>query len=118
MLRIWFVVSLRTLKQPPRLRGGVAEDVTHGAVGTLPHLLQFEFLYPGLVWGDGSAFDSDVVLLDGLRRVDRDLVVGLRGNDVRPWKREKRRGTYGVSGLESEVVVLDVEVEIRKDELQ
>lgn len=27
-------------------------------------------------------------------------------------------GTYSVSGLESEVVVLDVEVEVRKDELQ
>ena len=43
-----------------------------------------EFLHPGLVRRDGCAFDSDVVLLDGLGGVDRDLVVGLAkaGNDV------------------------------------
>lgn len=51
--------------------------VAHGAVRTLPHLLQLEFLHPGLVWGDSCAFDSDIVLLDGFRRVDRDLVAGL-----------------------------------------
>ena len=47
-------------------------------------LPQFEFLHPRLVWGDGSTFDSDVVLLDGFHRVDRDLVIGLGrwGNDV------------------------------------
>ena len=77
----------------------VGREVTHGAVRTLPHLLQFEFLHPSLVWRDGSAFDPDVVLLDGLRRVDRDLVVGLAtsGNqrqdpDAGAFAQVKRRG--------------------------
>ena len=70
------VVSLRMLEKPLVFLGAVAGN-THGAVGALPHLFQFEFLHPGLVRGDGGTFDSDVVLLDGLRRVDRDLVVCL-----------------------------------------
>lgn len=56
-----------------------------------------EFLHPGLVWRDGCAFDSDVVLLDGLGGVDRDLVVGLEraDDDVRDWTRECPRGELG-----------------------
>jgi hypothetical protein len=38
-----------------------------------------EFLDPLLVRGDPGAFDADAELLDRLRRLDRDLVVGL------PW---------------------------------
>ena len=30
-----------------------------------------------LIGGDGGAFDTDVVLLDGQSRVDGDLVIGL-----------------------------------------
>lgn len=51
--------------------------VTYRSVRALPHLLQIEFLHPGLVRGDGSTFDSDVIFQDGLGGVDRDLVVGL-----------------------------------------
>jgi hypothetical protein len=47
--------------------------MTDGTVRAPPHLLQLEFF----VRGDSSAFDTDVVLLDGLGRVDGDLVVGL-----------------------------------------
>ena len=51
--------------------------MTDGTVRAPPHLLQLEFFYSGLVRGDGSALDTNVVLLDGLGRVDGDLVVGL-----------------------------------------
>jgi len=54
-----------------------AEDVADGAVGRLPHFLQAEFLHPGLVRGDGGAFDADTDLLDGVGGVHGDLVVGL-----------------------------------------
>jgi len=106
----------------------VEGEVTHGAIRTLPHLLQFEFLYPGFIRSDGCAFDSDVVLEDGLGRVDRDLVVGLEirettsapgsGSVRAQFYAGETEGTYGVSGLKSEVVVLDVEVEVWKNELQ
>jgi hypothetical protein len=51
--------------------------MTNGTVRAPPHLLQLEFFYSSLVRGDSSALDADVVLLDGLGRVDGDLVVGL-----------------------------------------
>jgi hypothetical protein len=52
--------------------------MTDGTVRAPPHLLQLEFFYSSFVRGDSSAFDTDVVLLDGLGRVDGDLVVGLK----------------------------------------
>jgi hypothetical protein len=51
--------------------------MTDGTVRAPPHLLQLEFFYTSFVRGDSSALDTDVVLLDGLGRVDGDLVVGL-----------------------------------------
>src|SRR3546814_3928613 len=54
-----------------------ADDVAQRAVRRLPHLLQAEFLDPLLVRRDGRALDADAVLLDGIRGVDRDLVVRL-----------------------------------------
>jgi hypothetical protein len=48
---------------------------------------------------DGRALDADAVLLDGVGRVDRDLVVG------------------GVAVLDAEVVILQVDVEIGVDQL-
>jgi|TARA_R110002003_G_scaffold111_1_gene9401 hypothetical protein len=73
--------------------------VSDGAVWRQPHLLQLEFLHSLLVWGDGRALDTDRVLLDGLGGVDGDLVVGL------------------VTVLQTEIVVLEVNVEVRVDEL-
>src|SRR5690606_297636 len=75
-----------------------AEDVADGAVGRPPHLLETELLDPGLVGGDGRALDTDAVLLDGVGRVDRHLVVG------------------AVALLDAQVVVLEVDVEVRQDQ--
>ena len=76
-----------------------AEDVADGAVRRLPHFLQAEFLHPGLVGGDGGAFDADADLLDGVGGVDRDLVVGL------------------VAVFHSEVEIHQVDIEERVDQL-
>jgi hypothetical protein len=48
---------------------------------TPPRMLRMvpfgDFLHPGLVRRDGGALHADAHLLDGVRRVDRDLIVGL-----------------------------------------
>lgn len=54
-----------------------AQDVPNGAVRGLPHLLEVELLDAGFVWGDGRAFDADVVLEDGFRGVNGYLIVRL-----------------------------------------
>ena len=56
---------------------GAAEDVANGAVRALPHLLQVEFLYTGLVGGDRRAFNADLVLEDRLSRLNRHFIVRL-----------------------------------------
>lgn len=55
---------------------GAAEHVPDRTVGTLPHLLQLEFLDSLLVRRDGRALNADIVLLHGLGTVQRHLVVG------------------------------------------
>lgn len=50
---------------------------TYSTVRTSPHLLQLELLHARLVRCDGRAFDADRVLLDGLGRIDSDLIVCL-----------------------------------------
>ena len=81
-----------------RAEDGAAENVSDGAVGREPHLLEVELLDAGLVGGDGRAFDAHAVLLDGVGGVDGDLVVGL------------------VAVLDAEVVVVQVDVEVRQDQ--
>jgi len=76
-----------------------AEDVADRAVGRLPHLLQAELLDPGLVGRDGGALHAHAVLADGVAGVDGHLVAG------------------GVAVLDAEVVVLQVDVEVRQDQL-
>ena len=49
---------------------------------------------PGVI----VALDPHAVLLDGVRRIDRDLVVG------------------GVAVLDAEVVVVEIDVEVREDQ--
>lgn len=73
--------------------------VADGAIGGEPHLLQVELLHSCLVWCDGGTLDADRVLLDGLGGVDGDLVLG------------------GITVLQAEIVVLQVNVEVRVDEL-
>jgi hypothetical protein len=75
-----------------------AEDVADRAVGRFPHLLQAEFLDARLVGSDRRALHANAVLLDRIRRVDRDLVVGR------------------VAVLDGKVVVEKVHVEIRLDQ--
>src|SRR5450759_268178 len=77
---------------------GAAEDVADGAIGRGPHLLEAELLDACLVGGDRRALDPNAVLLDGVRGVDRDLVVGL------------------VALLARQVVVLEVDVQIGVDQ--
>ena len=76
-----------------------AQDVADGAVGRLPHLLEVEFLHPRLVRGDGGALDADAVPLDRLGGLDRHPVVG------------------GVAVLHAEVVIVDLKIEERQDQL-
>ena len=76
-----------------------SEDVSDGAVGAKPHLLEVELLDTSLIGGDGGALDTDLVLLDGLGSIDGDLVVGR------------------ITVLHAEVVVLEVDVKEGKDEL-
>ena len=76
-----------------------AEDVADRAVGRLPHLLEPELLDAGLVGRDRRALHADAVLLGRQRRVDGDLVVG------------------GVAVLDAEVVVVELDVEVRQDQL-
>jgi hypothetical protein len=75
-----------------------AEDVADRPVRGPPHLLQAELLDPRLVRGDRRALDADAVLLDRVRRVHRDLVVGR------------------VPVLDRQVVVPQVDVEVRVDQ--
>src|SRR3984957_13176138 len=76
---------------PPRM-------VRMGAVGGPPHLLQAELGHPGLVRGDRGALDADAMALDGVRGVDRDLIV--------------RR----VAVLHGKVVVLQLDIQVGQDQ--
>jgi hypothetical protein len=62
-------------------------------------LLQLELLNTSLIGSDGSTLDTDRVLLDGLSSINGDLVVGL------------------VTVLKTEIIVLEVDVEVGVDEL-
>lgn len=52
-------------------------EAAYGPVRTLPHLLEFELLDTSFVGSDSGALDADIVLLDGFRCCDSDLVVSL-----------------------------------------
>ena len=78
---------------------GATKDVTDGAVRALPHLLQLELLHSRLIRSDRRTLDAHTVLLDRLRRIERDLVVGL------------------ITVRQAQVVVLDVELKVRQNEL-
>lgn len=78
---------------------GTAEDITDSAVGGEPHLLELELFDAGLVGGDGGAFHTDGVFQDGLGGVSSHFVVSL------------------VTVFDAEIVVLEVDIEVGKDEL-
>ena len=52
---------------------GSAKNVSDRAIRRLPHLLELELFHPGLIRSDGGALDANVVLLDGVRAVNRHL---------------------------------------------
>src|SRR6266496_3555655 len=76
-----------------------AEDVAYGPVRRPPHPLEPELRDAILVRRDGGALDAHAVLFDRVRRVDGHLVVG------------------GVPALDRKVVVLQVYVQVRQDQL-
>ena len=83
-----------------------------------PTLLELELLDTGLIGGDGGTLDTNTILLDGLSRVNGDLVVGLvtvfktlgRGQPVL-FLTHPGGGSY-------QVVVLQVDVKVGQDHLQ
>ena len=76
-----------------------AEDVADRAIRALPHLGEREFLHPRLVGRDRGALHADAMLEDRVRGVDRHLI------------------TRRLAVLDREVVVFQLEIEIREDEL-
>ncbi len=91
--------------QPRDIRDddGLAEDhstenVTNRSVGASPHLLEAKLFDARLIRCDGGALHANSVLLDGVSSIDRDLVIGL------------------IPLLDSQVVVLEAEIEVRVNE--
>ena len=76
-----------------------SDNVTDGSVGGLPHLLQIEFLDSSFVRSDGGTFNTNFASFDGLCGVDGYLVIS------------------GITVFDTQVVVLDVEVQVGEDEL-
>jgi hypothetical protein len=74
--------------------------VPNGTVGRQPHFLQLKLLHSLLVWGDGCAFDTNRVFLDSFGGIECYLIVRL------------------VTVRQAEVVVLEVDVEVRVNELE
>ena len=75
------------------------EDVADRAVRRLPHLLEAKLLHTRFIRRNRRALHADAVLLDGVRGIDRDLVVGR------------------VARLDAQVEVLEVDIQIGRDEL-
>ena len=89
----------RDVRDDDRLaEDNATKDVADGAVRTAPHLLEAEFFNAGFVGGDGCALDADTMLLDGVSRINGDLVVGC------------------VTAFDAEVVVLEVDVDVGVDQ--
>ncbi len=78
---------------------GTTKNVADSAVGGEPHLLEVELLHAILIGGNGGTLDTNVVLLDGLSSLNGNLVIS------------------GITVGETEIVVLDVKVEVGKNEL-
>ena len=76
-----------------------AQYVADRAVRRLPHFLEAEFLNPLLIRRNRGAFDADAMFLDGVSRVNGDLIGRC------------------VAVLDAEVVIFDVEVKVGMDQL-
>ena len=73
--------------------------VSDGSIGTLPHLLEFEFFDSSLIRGDSGTLDTNFAFLDGFGGVKGDLVVSL------------------VSVLNAQIKVVDVQIQVGVDKL-
>lgn len=51
------------------------EDVSDGAVGAPPHLLEVKLFDTAFIGGDGGALYGNLVFLGGISRVDCDLII-------------------------------------------
>lgn len=67
------------------------------------------------VWCDGSTLDTDVVLLDSFGGIDGYLVVGL-SQDQSSCPQDTYFRAHLVTVLHTQIVVLEVNVQIRQDE--
>jgi hypothetical protein len=74
------------------------ENGPDGSVRGFPHLLELEFSYSFLVWGNCGTFHSDFVLKDGISCVHSHLIVGL------------------VSVFNAQVIVLKVHIDVGKNQ--
>lgn len=75
------------------------ENISDCTVRGFPHLLQLEFFDSLLIRGDGGALDTNFVFLDCVGGIDGDLIVSL------------------VSVFDSEIVIFNIDIEVRKDVL-
>jgi hypothetical protein len=78
---------------------GSIKDISDGSIGRSPHFLKFELFDSLLIGSDGSALDSDLVLLDSVSSIDSDLIVSV------------------ISVFHSEIIVVNVKIKIRVDML-
>jgi hypothetical protein len=52
------------------------QDITNGSIGRLPHLFKLELSNAFLIRSNGCTFDTNLVLLDCVGRLNGDLVIG------------------------------------------
>ena len=71
----------------------------HTEIHTQAHLLEAKLLDTRLIGSDGGTLDADLILLDGIGRLDSDLILS------------------GITVLNGEIVVLQVDVNIGSDVL-
>jgi hypothetical protein len=77
-----------------------------------------ELLHPLLVRRNGCAFDTNFVLYDSICCVRSNLIICLRDMlRINVRHIQKAQCAHLVSVLQSQIVVLDVQLQIRKDEL-
>lgn len=73
------------------------QNVSDCSIGAFPHLFEFELFDSCLIGCDSGAFDPDFTVFNGLSSINGNLIIGL------------------ISMLDSEVKILDVEVQKRED---
>lgn len=75
------------------------QDVSDGAVWRLPHFGEAKLLDTTFIGSDGGTLDADTVFLDGVGSIGGDFILG------------------SITGLDGQVVVLQVDVQVGQDQL-